>query len=270
MNAHKWDYLDGARNLRSKWQRGETAFGGWSVFGSAYTAEVLSAAGFDWIGVDMQHGLIDAGLLPSILQAAAIRRTPTLVRVPWNSPLTIMQALDAGAHGVIVPFINSADEAKEAVAACRYPPEGSRSWGLMRAGLSIGHDAERANADLICAVMIETNEALDAVDSIACVGGIDALFVGPRDLMLSMSTGTTSPVGIDALASALQRVVEACRAAGIVAGAFAPTREEAVRWAGLGLQMIAAPSESAMMISAAGELVAYLHSQTNADLTGDG
>ena len=242
------------------------AFGGWATIGSPYSAEILSAAGLDWVGIDMQHGLVGFDRLPEILQALAIRRTPSLVRVPWNTQATIMQALDAGAHGVIVPFVNSASEAKDAVSACRYPPGGVRSWGLLRASLSSGaYDPEAANAATICGVMVETVQAIDSVESIARVPGVDAVIVGPRDLMLSAQTSTQLEATDASIDLYIERVVQACEAAGVIPGAFAPTREIAARWAGLGVRMIIAQSDSALLIAAAAELTEYLRASVPAD-----
>jgi 4-hydroxy-2-oxoheptanedioate aldolase len=248
MTDLRWDYFEGCSRLREAWRRGETTFGGWLVIGDTYTAELVSAAGFDWVGLDMQHGLISRDKLPSMLQALAIRRSPSIVRVAWNSPDIVMNALDAGAHGVIVPLINSPDEAGVAAAACRYPPNGNRSWGLTRAGLgSVPYEAAVADSTVICAVMIETVSALAQVDAIARVPGVDALFVGPRDLAFSAGDRSSGGTERPSFEEEMIAVRDACRRAGIVAGVYAGSSEQAIRWANEGFQLVTVVADSTLL-----------------------
>src|SRR3979409_48696 len=127
--------------LRERWKAGEATLGAWCTIPSPWTAEVASRSGHDWVCVDTQHGLIGYDVMLPMLQAISAGGAPSFVRVPWNEPGTIMKALDAGAGGVIVPMVNSAEEARAAVGACRYPPPGFRSEGPTRAPV---HDAPRA------------------------------------------------------------------------------------------------------------------------------
>ena len=115
--------------MKRMWEAGQAALGGWLTVPSSFSAELMAHAGFDWLCVDLQHGVIDYQVAVTMMQAISTTETVPLVRVPWNEPGSIMKALDAGAYGVIVPIVNTAEEAKAAVSACRYPPRGIRSHG---------------------------------------------------------------------------------------------------------------------------------------------
>jgi 4-hydroxy-2-oxoheptanedioate aldolase len=194
-------------------------FGGWCTIPSAITAEIIGRVGFDWVGIDTQHGLIGYGEMLQMLQALAVTKTPALVRVPWNDPGDIMKALDAGAAGVIIPMVNSPEEASLAVAACRYPPQGYRSWGPTRAALhNPAFSPGSANDDVICAVMLESVSAVDSVDDILKVEGIDGIFIGPADLALSAGLEPNMLNTDPAHLRRIEKIVQACKARGIVAG----------------------------------------------------
>ncbi|HTX01380.1 MAG TPA: aldolase/citrate lyase family protein, partial [Acidimicrobiales bacterium] len=113
------------------------SYGGWCMVPSAFSAEIVSASGCGWMVVDQQHGLIDDGAMRTMIQAAQIRRTPVMVRVPWNEPASIMRALDAGAEGVVVPMVSTVEEAERAAKASHYPPIGYRSWGPLRSTMAM-------------------------------------------------------------------------------------------------------------------------------------
>ncbi|HXW85199.1 MAG TPA: aldolase/citrate lyase family protein [Candidatus Binataceae bacterium] len=218
--------------VRKKWASGQAALGGWLGVPSAFSAEVMAHAGFDWLCVDMQHGLIDYQQMVSMLQAMAATEVTPLVRVPWNEPGIIGKALDAGALGVIVPMVNSPEEAQAAVAACRYAPQGRRSFGPLRASTHYGSDYfSRANAEVCCIVMIETRQAVERVDEILSVRGIDAVYVGPADLSVTLGLPPGADNADPSFGNALSRIVESCRRHNIVPGiagnaAIAPKRIE--------------------------------------------
>ena len=119
----------------AKWKRGEPSIGAWLSLANTHTAELMANAGFDWLVVDMQHGLLDYGDLRTMLPAISTTETTPMVRVSWNRPSEIMKALDAGAMGVVVPLVNTRAEAEAAISACRFPPDGTRSFGPIRAAL---------------------------------------------------------------------------------------------------------------------------------------
>jgi len=216
--------------FREAWDSGRPTYGGWCSIPSPLAVELMSRAGFDWLCIDLEHGGAQPADLIPLLQAAAVGSTPAFVRVPWNEPGIIMKALDCGAAGVIVPMISSAEDAARAAGACRYPPAGYRSWGPLRAGYASGYTPERGNRSVLCAVMIETVEAVAGLDEILSVPGLDAVFVGPADLALSAGLQPGLESEDASQADRLRRVVEACAAHGVVPGIYAgpaaPRRRE--------------------------------------------
>jgi 4-hydroxy-2-oxoheptanedioate aldolase len=242
--------------LRELWDRKQPTVGGWCSMPSAIAAEVLGVAGFDWVVIDTQHGLIGYEDLTVMLPALSNAGVPVIVRVPWNDPSAIMKALDAGAQGVIVPMVNSPEEARVATQACRFPPRGNRSWGPTRPRLySSGYSPEIANRDVICAVMIETVEAVRRIDEILTVPGVDAVFVGPNDLAVSAGfppTGDpTEPEHLDLIMSILKATQERDLVAGIACDSAVLAR----RWRGEGFRMLALPSDMSLLASAAQSLL---------------
>jgi len=237
-----------ARRLRELLAEQRTAHGGWCMISSPFAAEVLSAAGCDWLCIDLQHGLIDEDAMRGMVQAAAIRGTPVLVRVPWNEPGAIMRALDAGAEGVIVPMVNTVDEARAAAGASRYPPLGFRSWGPLRSGMAQpGFNPALGNEQTLCIVMIETREAVEAVDEILDVPGVDGVFVGPNDLAISHA-GDNAGAGTSELdVEMIERVADACARRGLVAGISCTGPEDARRWAQSGYSLLGLPSDAGLL-----------------------
>ncbi|HKA03159.1 MAG TPA: aldolase/citrate lyase family protein [Acidimicrobiales bacterium] len=209
-------------DLPSLWRQGRTTFGAWISLREPFLAEIAATSGYDYVCVDMQHGLSDLEHVRQALQAMA--RTPTvpISRVPWNEPGIIGQALDAGALGIIIPMVNSPDEAERAVAACRYAPDGARSFGPLVAGARAGAQYfAAANTTVACIPMIETRQAVEQIDDILSVPGIDAIYVGPADL--SVSYGLAPRVDQDdaVFVDALAQVVAACERHGVVPGIHA-------------------------------------------------
>src|SRR5260370_8482224 len=168
------------KSLRGRWRAGEFTVGGWCTIPSTWTAELGARSGHDWVLVDTQHGLIGYDVMLPMLQAITAGGVPSLVRVPWNEPGTIMKALDAGAGGVIVPMINSVAEAEAVVGACRYPPEGFRSMGPTRARVA---DSDWRHP--LCIVMVETGQAVEIGHDILSLSALDAVFMGPTNLPAS-------------------------------------------------------------------------------------
>src|SRR5262249_8577474 len=160
---------------------------GWLSVSHGFTAEVMARQGFDALCVDMQHGLTDLNSLWPMLQAISQTETVPVVRVPWNEPAVIMRALDMGAYAIIVPLINTAEEAAAAVSACRYPPVGSRSSGPLRAALYGGANYQaEANGEIVVLAMIETKEGLANLESICATPGLDGIYIGPADLSYAL------------------------------------------------------------------------------------
>ena len=166
--------------IKQMWRDGKCVTMGWLSVSHGFTAEVMARQGFDALCVDMQHGTTEMSNVWPMLQAISQTDTVPVVRVPWNDPATIMKALDLGAYGIIVPLVNTAEEAAKAVAACRYPPVGMRSSGPVRAVHYGGADyVANANDEIVVMAMIETKEGLANLDAICATPGLDAVYIGP-------------------------------------------------------------------------------------------
>lgn len=228
-----------AASLKQRLKSGETVYGASCSLGAPMIAEILASAGLDYVYVDQQHGLTSFDTLVTMLRC--INRTPTaaIVRVLSNDAGLIGQALDAGADGVIVPMVNSREEAERAAVACRYAPLGVRSFGPMRAGLLHGRDPVAANGRVMCFVMIETAEGVAAADEITSVPGIDGIYIGQADLALSLGLEPLVKVQPGIHEQAVDRIRNACLANGITAG----INGDAVAMAAQGYRMITLGSD---------------------------
>lgn len=205
--------------VKKKLAEGRVSFGSWIQMGNATVAEILSQVGFDWIALDMEHTEIGIGEFVGAARAMEGRATLPMARVRENDTLAIRQVLDAGAWGVIVPLVNSAEEAERAVRAAKFPPRGIRGTAYFRAnsyGLKFSEYMESANQESVVIAMIETKEAVAAIDSILSVEGLDGVFIGPYDLSLSFGIAgrTDDPVMVEAR----HQVLDACRHARKAAG----------------------------------------------------
>ena len=209
--------MSGRDRLDRCWKEDRPAFGLWGSIPSPLTAELAAAAGFDYVCVDLQHGGADEERMVAMFTAIEARGAVPLARVAYNEPWMVNRVLDLGAAGVIVPLVNTAEEARRAVSGCRYPPRGRRSYGPLRASLSVGSaDPERLAAGALCFVMIETRPGLDNVEEIAATRGLDGIYIGPSDLSLGL--GREPGHGGDVLERAIARIAGACHATGIIAG----------------------------------------------------
>ncbi len=240
--------------LKTIWADGGIAHGGWLSIASSVTAEVMASVGFDYLCVDMQHGTTDYRTMYSMLQSMSASNSVPVVRVPWNEPGIIGRVLDAGALGVIVPMVNSVGEAAAAVQACRYPPEGARSWGPIRASRVYDeYSPAAANAAVACIPMIETAEAVESLDQILALDGIDAIYVGPADLSISYGQEPAAD-NPGEFAAALEHIVDSCRRHGVVPGihtrpALAQKRRDQ------GFRMITVASDLLGLAAGAGEML---------------
>jgi 4-hydroxy-2-oxoheptanedioate aldolase len=226
-------------------------YNGWLTMPTSWSAEVLQSLGVPTLTLDLQHGMIDDPLALQILQTVDQRRTPLFARMGWNDPAAIMKVLDRGAAGVIAPLINTAADAQQLVAACRYPPLGARSFGPARVALAHGVSGlAEISALPVVMPMIETAEAFRNLESIAAVPGIDGLYVGPSDL--SISLGLPFPVDFSSpdLLTALDRVVAVCRAHQLTAGIFADVPHAALL-AARGFKLITVFSDGELLRQAA-------------------
>ena len=173
--------------LKTLWKNGGVAVNGWLGIPSSASAESMARCGWDSLVVDMQHGLVDYTDAVPMLQAISQTDATPMVRVPWNMPDIIMKSLDAGAYGIVCPMINTPAECEEFIQNCRYAPRGRRSFGPIRAVMYGGADYWKyANETILTIAMIETQQALDNLDAILKTDGLDAIYVGPSDLGLSL------------------------------------------------------------------------------------
>ncbi|MGI4815022.1 MAG: HpcH/HpaI aldolase family protein [Janthinobacterium lividum] len=208
---------------------------------------------YDAITFDLQHGRVDLAATVQGIQMANGAGKPALARIPVGEFQTGARLLDAGASGIIAPMVNSVAEARAFVDFCKYPPLGARSFGAYAAMTMSGFDrlAFLENANQFCKLfpMIETAAALEALDDILAVDGIDGVFVGPADLSIGLTQGTAVDPDHPKVVEALTRVVNACRAAGKVAGVYSLTGEWAAKVARAGFNFIAVASDTSCLAS---------------------
>ena len=207
----------------------EVLTGTWLNLGSSLTAEMAANAGFDWVLIDLEHGAGDHPQLTHQLQAVSGTPAAPIVRIAWNDAPRFKRVLDLGASGIMVPYVNDSEEARHAVAAMRYPPQGIRGVAKMNRAAGFGEEFNdyfgKANQELLTIVQLETQDAIDNAESIAEVEGVDVLFVGPVDLSVSMNLALQ--YDHPEFQSALDKVTHACRrtkkTAGILSFAADPS-----------------------------------------------
>ncbi len=207
--------------LKSLLAKGEPITNAWLSIASSYLAEGAGHQGFDCITVDLQHGMIGFETAIAMLQAISATPSVPLVRAPSNSAEKIMHLLDAGAYGVICPMISTKEQTERFVAACRYPPRGTRSFGPARGKLYGGPDYfQAANDEILAVPMIETAEALENIDQILGVQGVDMIYIGPNDLALDLGEQPGAETMDGATSKAIAHILSRARSAGIATGIF--------------------------------------------------
>lgn len=229
--------------------------GVWSALPDSRSVEVLGRSALDFVAVDLQHGYSTLATLPPQLDVLAALGKPSLVRVPGHDPFDIMRVLDLGADGVIVPLVDDAAAAVRMVAAARYGPEGRRSWGPL--GPQLGRprtEAAAADARTTVVVMVETAAGLANVAEIASVPGVDALYVGPNDLGLSLGLGRPHWRDSEPLHAAVERIIAAGRDCGVAVGFDCDGVEEAVHWLELGVDFLILGRDVLLLAEAVDEL----------------
>ncbi|CAH0123218.1 aldolase/citrate lyase family protein [Microbacterium sp. Bi121] len=247
--------------LLAAWKTGRKVIGGWQTLPGSFAAEVAGRQGLDYVCVDQQHGLIDDSTAFPMLQGITAGGGIGIVRARWNEPAAIMSALDAGAYGVIIPMIETPEDAAAAVRACRFPPYGQRSYGPIRARDVIGSTDPREVEKVACIIMIETAEAIARLDEIVAVPGLDAVYIGPSDLALALGEkpGTTSPV----LQENIDKIVDAAHRHGLAVGIHTPAGDIARGYLDQGLDFVTIYSDAGLLawaiqqqIAAVGEISA--------------
>ncbi len=225
--------------IKQAWSSARPAFGFWSTIPDSFGIELIAGLDLDYVCVDQQHGVVDYASMVSMVRTIGSAGAAPLVRVPYNEPWLLMRALDAGALGVVVPMVNNAAEAARAVAACRFPPEGTRSYGPIRASSVIGSkDPEALANEVLCIVQVETLEGLEKVEEIAATPGLDGIYVGPADLALGLGLPVDLGGEDSKHAEAVERIREACQKNNIAAGMHTTSGESAREYAERGFSMM--------------------------------
>lgn len=255
--------------LQDIWSQNRSTVNGWLSISSPFVAEIMAAQGYDSVTIDLQHGVVDYADAVCMFQAMRASGVTPMARVPWLDPGAVMKILDAGAFGVICPMINNRAEAAALVAATRYPPEGTRSFGPTRALFSAGADyARRANGEIVCLAMIETAEAMENLVEIVETPGLSGVYIGPSDLTLGMSDGRLGP-GFDReepeIVQAIKQILGAAKAAGIRAGLHCTSPEYAWRAAQWGFDLLTVSNDVRLLAGAAGESVARVRALMSDD-----
>jgi 4-hydroxy-2-oxoheptanedioate aldolase len=245
--------------LRTLWKNDQPAINGWLAVPSSFSAEVMAHQGWDTLTIDMQHGVIDYAQMVTMLQAISTTATVPIVRVPWLEPGIVMKTLDAGAYGVICPMVNTREDAQRLVAYTHYAPQGARSFGPVRAALYGGTDyAAEANQTVVAFAMIETAQALDNLDAILSVEGLDAIYIGPSDLSLALGC---KPVFDDVdpkVAQAIDHIVERARAHGVQAGVHNGRPDVALARIAKGFRFVTVGSDARILAAGSQELLAAM------------
>ena len=239
-------------SVKSIWAAGGVVVSGWLTIPSSFSAEVMAHQGFDSIVIDLQHGAVDYQCAVTMMQAICTTPTIPLARVPWNDPGWLMKILDAGAYGVICPMINDRDEAEALVQASKYPPRGYRSCGPVRAKYACGTAyLDNANDNLLVIPQIETRAAIDNLDEILEVPGIDGVYVGPSDLAMALGSHARSGQDDEVVVSAKRHIVETCQRHGKPAGIHTPSADVALRMASEGYRFVTVASDDRFLAARA-------------------
>ena len=242
-------------------QEGRRQIGLWSSLSSNYTVEAIAGAGFDWILLDTEHSPNDLESVLTQLQAAAAYPTTPIVRVPWNDMVTIKRFLDIGAQSLLIPYVSTPEEALQAVSYTRYPPQGVRGVAGATRATRFGRVkdyAKRAHEEICVLVQVETKGALDQLEAICAVEGVDGVFIGPADLHASLGyTGETANPEVKPLIDEAIRLIRGC---GKAPGILTPSEEDARHWLDCGALFVAVGADVGILARGADALAAKFKS----------
>lgn len=252
---------------------GETLYTAWSSIPENGLVDHLGTTDFDAITLDMQHGGHNEQSVLNCLATIIRRQKIGLIRVPVGRNDMCSRALDMGAEAVIAPMINSLDDAKAFAGAMKYPPMGERSWGATRAvsvrGITGGNDYLRsANKSTVSIAMIETRDALAALDDILALEGIDGVFMGPADFSIAWTNGGEVNPALEDMMAGVEQVAQSAKQAGKFAGVFAMNPKMAPRYAAMGYQLIAVGFDTSFITEGAGSFLKTARGEGQADLDG--
>ena len=255
--------------LRTLWKQDKAAVNGWLAIPNGFSAETMAHQGWDSLTIDLQHGVVDYQAMIPMLQAISTTNTVPVVRVPWLDPSSLMKTLDAGAMAVICPMISTREEAQKLVAYTHYAPRGSRSFGPVRALLYGGADyPQHANDTIVTFAMIETRQALDNLDSILSVEGLDAIYIGPSDLSLALGCKPAFEEVEPPVAQAIQHILDRAKAHKLYAAIHNGTAEGALQRIAMGFQFVTISSDARLMAAGAQEVVAKMRAKAPASSKG--
>jgi 2-keto-3-deoxy-L-rhamnonate aldolase RhmA len=246
--------------FRKRLARREPLLGTLLTLPSPEIAELLAGTGFDWLFIDMEHGLLDFAAVQRMIQAAG-HACPCVVRVPSHEPISVAKALDTGAAGVILPHVSTSDEARAAVQAAKYPPLGGRSIGVARAqdyGRGLAGAIARGNDETVVVAQVEHAAAVGAIADIVAVPGVDAVFIGPFDL--SASFGKPGEIGAPEVRDAIATFVGACAAKRLACGIFAVDADGARQAFAEGHSLVCVTTDTLILGQAAAQLAARVRS----------
>ena len=248
-----------ANRLREIWSSGGAVVNGWLAIPSGFSAETMAHQGWDSLTIDLQHGVVDYHAMIPMLQAISTTATVPVVRVPWLEPGILMKTLDAGAYGVICPMVNTRQDAQNLVAWTHYAPRGTRSFGPVRALLYGGADyPQHANDTIVTFAMIETAKALENLDDILSVEGLDAIYMGPSDLSLALGCTPTFDDVDPKAAQAIDHILERAKAHGLVAGIHNGSPEAALKRIAKGFQFVTVSSDARLMAAGAQQVMSKM------------
>ena len=254
-----------ANPVKKALKEGQPSVGTWLSLGSITAARFLARSGFAWLTVDLEHSLVDWETATHMFAAIADAGCTALARVPANRHDHIKRVLDNGAHGIVVPMVNSREEALAAVAAAKYPPVGNRSVGGSVHALNFQAAANdyfaRANDEILVVLQCEHIQAVRDANEIFSVPGIDAIFVGPNDLAASMRGKDGRPPGGEETSRVLREILEACKHNQVPAGIHCGSAEEALARIEAGWQFLAVASELRLMLDGVNQVIEKLNGE---------
>ncbi|MGC1276416.1 MAG: aldolase/citrate lyase family protein [Planctomycetaceae bacterium] len=241
---------------------GRPQVGTWLSFDNVFSARLMARVGFPWLTLDLEHSPIDWSDAGTIFGAIADAGCVPLVRVPRGEHSLIKRVLDAGAMGIVVPMVDTVEQAREAIAAAKYPPAGNRSVGGSMHALNFGATAgdyyAKANDEILVILQTESPRGVENAEAIYSLPGVDAIFVGPNDLRAQMRTADGTDPTAEAHETMLQRILQAGKKTGTPVGLHTQSVDDVKRRIAEGWQFLAVASELRMMVSRAQEIVKAL------------
>jgi 4-hydroxy-2-oxoheptanedioate aldolase len=242
--------------LRTLWREDRAAVNGWLAIPDGFAAETMAHQGWDTLTIDLQHGVVDYAAMVTMLQAISTTPTVPIVRVPWLEPGIIMKTLDAGAYGVICPMVNTREDAQRLVAWTTYAPKGTRSFGPVRALLYGGSDyPAHADATVVRFAMIETAQALDNLDAILSVEGLDAVYIGPSDLSLALGCKPQFDDVDPPVAQAIEHILQRAQAHGLRAGVHNGRADVALARVAMGFRFVTVGSDARLLAAGSQQIL---------------